>query len=335
MHFRMYNTNNGSGTFNVFNTERVVNQAPPKAEERAKEDLIPADKVIAVMGPTGVGKSTFINAAAGFTRVVVGDTLEACSTEIQAVEIDYEKQKVVLVDTPGFDDTHTSDTKVLNMIANWLKDTYNNKVKLTGIVYMHRITDNRMAGAPLKNLKLFANLCGTIAAEGVAMTTTMWDIVDSPEVGRKREKELRTHYWKPILDHGARMERFNSEDGQGAAWKIIRRLCRRPPPGSLLIQQEMVNLQRPLCETAAGRTLYDELTRVARERKKVVEKLYKDAGKADDVDLRAGFMEEYQRLNKELKDLMEGAGTLKTSFSTRFWRIIGLKKAEADPIYMF
>ncbi len=39
------------------------------------------------------------------------------------MEIDYEKQKVVLVDTPGFDDTHTSDTKVLNMIANWLKDT--------------------------------------------------------------------------------------------------------------------------------------------------------------------------------------------------------------------
>ncbi|KDQ22972.1 hypothetical protein PLEOSDRAFT_1014870, partial [Pleurotus ostreatus PC15] len=153
-----------------------------------------------LMGPQGAGKTTFINVAAGSNTVVVGHALNSCSKEVQAFEIDYQGQRVVLADTPGFDDTNMSDTEVLNIIANWLKTTYRNKVKLTGIIYMHRISDNRMAGTPMRNLKLFAKLCGTVAAEGVVMTTTMWDIVEA-ETGRAREKELRDDYWKGILDY--------------------------------------------------------------------------------------------------------------------------------------
>ena len=56
---------------------------------------------------------------------------------------------------------------------------------------MHRISDNRMAGTPLKNLKMFAQLCGSVAAERVVLTTTMWGKLSSPGIGEKREKEMK------------------------------------------------------------------------------------------------------------------------------------------------
>jgi predicted GTPase len=31
---------------------------------------------------------------------------------------------LVLVDTPGFNNTHKSDAEVLKMVADWLKSTY-------------------------------------------------------------------------------------------------------------------------------------------------------------------------------------------------------------------
>ncbi|KDQ23043.1 hypothetical protein PLEOSDRAFT_1014873, partial [Pleurotus ostreatus PC15] len=152
-----------------------------------------------IMGLTGAGKSTFIDIAAGSNAVVVDHALNSYSKEFKAVEIDYQGQRVVLVDTPGFGDTDRSDTEVLKIIANWLKATYRNKVKLTGIIYMHPISDNRVARA-LINPKLLAILCCTAVAGGVVMTTTMWDTVEA-DVGRAREEELRDIYWKRILDY--------------------------------------------------------------------------------------------------------------------------------------
>ena len=56
-----------------------------------------------------------------------GSALASCTKQIQAVRV-YEHPKyvnrLVLVDTPGFDDTHKSDMEILQMISDWLKKTY-------------------------------------------------------------------------------------------------------------------------------------------------------------------------------------------------------------------
>ena len=56
-----------------------------------------------------------------------GSSLASCTKQIQAVRV-YEHPKyanrLVLVDTPGFDDTHKSDMEILQMISDWLKKTY-------------------------------------------------------------------------------------------------------------------------------------------------------------------------------------------------------------------
>ena len=50
--------------------------------------------------------------------------LESCTAEVQlADEFILDGRKVVLIDTPGFDDTSKSDTDILKMIAAFLATT--------------------------------------------------------------------------------------------------------------------------------------------------------------------------------------------------------------------
>jgi predicted GTPase len=56
--------------------------------------------------------------------VIISDDLESCTKEVHAfgcLHPDGSGRKVVLVDTPGFDDTERADYAILKVIARWLK----------------------------------------------------------------------------------------------------------------------------------------------------------------------------------------------------------------------
>ena len=50
---------------------------------------------------------------------IVGHDLEPCTAEVGMVRVD----NVVLVDTPGFDNSDTTDSDILSMVAEWLTNT--------------------------------------------------------------------------------------------------------------------------------------------------------------------------------------------------------------------
>jgi hypothetical protein len=81
---------------------------------------------------------------------------------------------IVIVDTPGFNDTYKSDTEVLLDLAKWLEVTYRQNAKLTGIVYLHRISDVRMDGSAMLNLNMFRKLCGEQPMKNVVIASTFW-----------------------------------------------------------------------------------------------------------------------------------------------------------------
>ena len=57
---------------------------------------------------------------------VVGNDLESCTQDVRAfgcLHPDRSGRKVVIVDTPGFDDTNKPDYVVLKLIAEWLEKT--------------------------------------------------------------------------------------------------------------------------------------------------------------------------------------------------------------------
>jgi len=63
-----------------------------------------------------------------------------------------------------------------------------------------------MAGTPLKNLRMFENLCGE-DFNGIILTTTMWSEVDE-ELGAERELELKEEYWRSMIERGSSVKRF-------------------------------------------------------------------------------------------------------------------------------
>jgi hypothetical protein len=119
---------------------------------------------------------------------------------------------VYLVDTPGFDDTHRSDTEVLRDLATWLTESYTANIKLSGIIYLHRISDIRMQGSAKRNLLMFKKLCGDNALKSVILGTTMWDRVSELE-GVAREKELIStpDFWGWMVSQGSRVFRHTGK----------------------------------------------------------------------------------------------------------------------------
>ncbi|KAI6117054.1 P-loop containing nucleoside triphosphate hydrolase protein [Pisolithus croceorrhizus] len=183
------------------------------------------DIIIALMGPTGAGKSSFIANVAMQEGEGVGHDLTSCTSEIKATKLKLEEDSVVLVDTPGIDDTNKSDMHILKLISDWLKAEYPTPQPiLSAILYFHRISDNRMAGTPLKNLRFFEKLCGKNAMSKVTLVTTMWDEVDT-EVGTERLKELKEVHWKTMVSRGSMI--FECEDARGSPMKLLHQIVQR------------------------------------------------------------------------------------------------------------
>jgi predicted GTPase len=84
----------------------------------------PSSVDCSVMGPTGSGKSAFINLASG-SELRVGQSLESCTGQVHhTAPFQIGDRRVVLVDTPGFDDTNKSDTEVLLVISEYLAKSW-------------------------------------------------------------------------------------------------------------------------------------------------------------------------------------------------------------------
>lgn len=65
----------------------------------------------------------FVNQASG-SHLKVGDDLDSCTSTIQeSKEFVLDGRRVMLVDTPGFDDSYKSDTDVLKSIAAFLGES--------------------------------------------------------------------------------------------------------------------------------------------------------------------------------------------------------------------
>lgn len=175
------------------------------------------------------------------------------TSEIEEVRWKIGTCNVTLVDTPGFDDTNRTDTEVLRLIASWMKDAYDDKTRLTGIIYLHRISDNRMSGSSYKNLKMLRSLCGTSNLSHVILATTMWDKVTA-EVGDVREAELLSEdeWWGQMKNNGSVVRRF--DDTTGGAMAIVNVLLQMSPV-VFKIQEEIAVEKKQLVETQAGRSI--------------------------------------------------------------------------------
>ncbi|KAG9312302.1 P-loop containing nucleoside triphosphate hydrolase protein [Chiua virens] len=285
------------------------------------EHLKENDIVIAVMGPTGSGKSTFICSASGRETEGVGDGLKSYTTEVRPIRFYDEEsgQMVVLVDTPGFDDTYKSDLDILNMISDWLSSSYKKHKLLSGILYLHRIMDNRMAGTPLKNLRVFQKLCGKDALDKVYLTTTMWDEVDE-RVGERRLEELRSDYWKAMISQGAQVVCCRGVDETPKS--LIRDILKKEGRRRVRLQEEMVEMQLEIKETEAGQELYSQLEGMVQKQTEILRKIGEAKKGAKDDKVVSDLEKEYVDLQAKIDEKIQEMEKLKLPRMRRFFKTL-------------
>lgn len=170
---------------------------------------------------TGSGKTSFVSWAANTPPPPEIAQLESCALGVTIASFAHGHGKTVhLIDTPGFNDTHRSDGEILQELAFWLLQCYNLGIRLSGIVYLHSITDPRMQGSTLRALNIFKKLVGPENFHGVILATTMWNKVQQIDYDRaiKRQQDLvnDVNFWGDLIQGQSQVKadchcRFNAK----------------------------------------------------------------------------------------------------------------------------
>ena len=168
--------------------------------------------------------------------------------------------RVHLIDTPGFDDSDRTDADVLRDIAGYLGTAYQNDIRLSGIIYTHRVTDPRMQGSARRNFFMFRKLCGSDCYRQIALVTTFWSQVGT-DIGVERENELivTEEFWGHMHKQGSKILR-HSNDRQ-SAMAILDALLQDRKSITLTIQREMKD-GKGLEETEAGQQLNADIIKM-------------------------------------------------------------------------
>ncbi|KAH9483519.1 hypothetical protein JR316_0002987 [Psilocybe cubensis] len=194
--------------------------------------------------------------------------LTSCTKQIETAKALHGGHCLVLVDTPGFDDTHESDVVILKRIADWLKNAYNSKACIGGIIYLHDISNNRFSGSARQNLQVFNSMCGEAAFRKVVFGTTHWDDID---------KSIAKIHLKgrSMLSSGASV--CNLELTPASAFGVIETIIQKQaafsaehgfgqsftcPDAGMTIQKEMAVQKKSVQETKAAKSLRTTLKEI-------------------------------------------------------------------------
>jgi hypothetical protein len=187
-------------------------------------------------------------------------------------------------------------------------------MKLAGVIYLYDITQPRMLRSTAKNLKMFQKLCGEDALKSVILGTTKWGPVESGPAG-VRENELRTRFWKHMMENGSTMHRFANTRVSG--WDMLHHLLHENFQSTILhIQDEVVNKKVLVPDTEAGRHLLDTLRSALETHMKMAQGHEENPGSEEDEEINAA--------QKELSKAMQSLKALQIPLSRRMLIFLGI-----------
>ena len=197
-------------------------------------------------------------------------------------------QTFTLVDTPGFDDLNRPDVSVLKSIVDYLR--YNAHLQVLSIIYLHRITENRITGSSRLSLRMFQDFCGECFYQNIVLATTMWGVVPEkllPDLAR-REKELNDSnvFWGYMILRDATYKRYLRTVESGKAILDVCTSKRNPPQLKIFLEMK---LGCDLESTSAGQTMTAEIRKREEEmRQELQEELEEAKSKTKILEAKKG-----------------------------------------------
>ncbi|KAG2023955.1 TKL/TKL-ccin protein kinase [Coprinopsis cinerea AmutBmut pab1-1] len=270
-----------------------------------------------IMGATGAGKSTFINLFFDKTVAKTSDSLNSCTADVKDYPGPWRKdlsRRIVLVDTPGFNDSHEDEAEILRRVSVWLAKAYDDGMRVAGVIYLSDIAQKRVYGSTRLNLTMLQKLCGDDFYPRIVMATSHWDEVPL-HVGEPREEQLRENFWAEIIGKGGKTWRIITRDDALAAIDSIaeehRRRGLQTDSGTstsssgttvnedaiaLLLQRELVELDKIIPATGAGKELKGNI-------RNLLEVLKHEVAEEQDPEKKAELQRKLQFLRSQVKQL--------------------------------
>ncbi|PPQ65031.1 hypothetical protein CVT24_008179 [Panaeolus cyanescens] len=184
------------------------------------EDInLPQATIFVLMGPTGSGKSNFIEAIASKAPDgplgIAKDSLESVTRGVSVYLIrnlrDCSGAQLYLVDTPGLSDPNISELHILTQVQKW-RDKCNERVRIR-LLYFHPITDIRLPSSRRKCMEIMKAFWGAHNTPTVCWVTSMWDRL-RPDGGIMASAEERfqdlTNHWSDWNAHGSQVVKFEN-----------------------------------------------------------------------------------------------------------------------------
>ncbi|KAH0563088.1 hypothetical protein GP486_002343 [Trichoglossum hirsutum] len=274
---------------------------------------------IAVMGITGAGKSTFIKEVTGNTNIAIGSGVDSTTTEVQVYRTVFDGQEVLLLDTPGFDDTARNEGQILENITGALARIYTSRIPISGVIYLHDISGERLTGSARRYLEMFKKIVGPNAIRNVTLLTTKWDRVSQASYNEGKERDLLSGPWRELVRHHASVRRISLTSGPEAYKSIVRELLQNVAT-PLQIQQELVDQGLPLNQTSAGLMLDEEIRKATEALRKELTEVHNALQEAQTShgkemqELRQSLEEDKGELRKQLDEATQSRNALQQQF---------------------
>ncbi|KAF9035771.1 hypothetical protein BJ165DRAFT_1533253 [Panaeolus papilionaceus] len=273
---------------------------------------LPSGSVVLILGPTGSGKSTFIEALSPDSSLQISSNqLEGFTQSIGTYKIENievvsrvgEPTRVIyLVDAPGFADTKISETSIVSMLREWMK------VSPTGnlgqILYLTPIQSARMPGSHRQVLRTVQAMTGQRSAPNITIVTTMWDRLWSDTSKMRAESnfnELRDVIWKEFMDKGGQIAKFYND--QHSVLSILNTALPASAPYFYL----EASRHEPIKNSSFGANLWDNL-------QSRIENLYIERGNLQ-ADLKSLSTQSDETLKSTLSDQLKEVERLLKKFT--------------------
>jgi len=154
---------------------------------------------------------------------------------------------------------------------------------------------------------MFAGLCGSQSFNNVVVVTTFWDQIINEEEGKRREAQLKSKFFKALVNGGACFMRHNRT--METAREVLNHIFTLTPT-NVRIQEEIRIEGKCLPGTEAGAVHTAEMNRLMDKHKKELADL-KDRLTAEHAKSKNELDKKVKNLEQKLRDLEKSQETWK------------------------
>ena len=141
---------------------------------------------ILVTGKTGTGKSTLINGLVGEEVAIVGDTLDAQTTEVKGFPVKIQDLTVRIYDTPGLQDGFKNE-------VDYMKDMEKTCKNVDLILYTIKMIETRLDESDLNAMHKFTCAFGAEFWDRVLFVLTFANMIQDPTAMQSSSSDQHLH----------------------------------------------------------------------------------------------------------------------------------------------